>query len=190
MICVSSQDSPARATATYANTRITENPELRSRALNCCPWRESSARNSTCPSPREPSFPAPSASQRHKWRFGFRTAGQRPRDCRRPSWRNSSWQPSRCCRPSPSPSPWAHPWAHRPSMGLWMARDLPYRYRDYSVDPMGCTTFLNTALIGHSACMSVCAFTFKMISTPQSNMFNEDIYVRIFIWLEEKKTFR
>lgn len=137
------QDFLAQPRAIYGNTRTTGNPELPLQPLSCFLWRGSSVRNNICPSQRERSFPAPSASQRPKSRFGFKTAGPRPKDCRRPSWRSWSWPRSRCCRPSPSPSPWARPWAHRPSTGRWTDRGLPYLSQDYSVDRMGCTTCLN-----------------------------------------------
>lgn len=137
------QDSPARRRAIYGNTRTTGNPELPLQPLSCSLWRGSSVRNSTSPSRRERSSPAPSASQRHRSRSGFRTVGPRPRDFKRPSWRSSSWQRSHCYRPSHFPSLWAHPWAHRPSTGPWTGRDLPYLSQDYSVDLMGCTTCLN-----------------------------------------------
>lgn len=137
------QDSPARLRATSENTRTTGNPELPSRPPSCSPWRESSVRNSTSPSRRERSSPALSTSQRHKSRSGFKTAGPRPRDCRRPSWRNWSWQRSRCCRPSPFPSPSTHRWPRRLSTAPWAARGPPFLHRDYSEELMGCTTCLN-----------------------------------------------
>lgn len=137
------QGSPVRLRATYENTKTTGNPELPSPPLSCSLWRESSVRNSTSPSRRERSSPTPSTSQRHKSRSGFKTAGPRPRDCRRPRWRNWSWQRSLCCRPSPSPSLWTRRWPHRLSTAPWTDRDPPYLHRDYSEELMGCTTCLN-----------------------------------------------
>lgn len=79
------------------NTRQTESPEPRSRRPSCWPWRESSARSSTFPSPSAQSSRVPSTWQRPRLKSGFRTGEPKPSDCRRQNLRNWKWQRSLCC---------------------------------------------------------------------------------------------
>lgn len=89
----------------WGSTRPTESPALPSPRLSSWPWRGSSGRSSTCPSPSGPSSPPPWPWRRPRWRSGSRIAGQKPRGSRRPSWRNSKWPPTPRRRQSQQPPP-------------------------------------------------------------------------------------
>ena len=78
----------------WGNTRTTESPALRSPRRSSWPWRGSSGRSSTCPSPSAPSSPPLWPWRRPRWRSGSKTAAPKPRGSRRPSWKSSRWPPT------------------------------------------------------------------------------------------------
>ena len=92
----SSQDGWVLLPVPWGSTKPTESPGPRSPRPSCWPWRGSSARSSTSPSPSAQSSPALSTWQRHKSKYGSRTDGRKPSGSRRRNWKNWKWQPSLC----------------------------------------------------------------------------------------------
>ena len=90
----------------YENTKPTGNHGRHLPRLNSWPWSASSGRNSTCPSPREPSSRHPLISQRLKSKFGFKTGEPKQSVSMKPSWKNWKWRASPCFLP---PLEWLFP---------------------------------------------------------------------------------
>ena len=75
---------------------------------SCWHWKENSDKNSISRLQKGQNFLLPWTWQKHKWKFGFRTAELNPRDYKRQNWKSSGWLQSPCCLPQLFL--WAFPW--------------------------------------------------------------------------------
>ena len=129
------------------NTRRTESPGPPSPRPSCWPWRGSSARSSTFPSPSAQSSPVPWTWRRPRSRSGFRTGEPKPSGCRRQNLKNWKWQRSRCClQPSGFPFPSVRT-SPGPTQGRTRSRGTRCPFPPWDCTPLTsdtvCTTWLD-----------------------------------------------